>query len=80
MEDGPCDGGFRNETRECCSEAEPCNEGQGDCDDDNECRSELVCGHNNCDASKFFWDSADCCEVAKMEITTGVVLIPNCCE
>ena len=56
-----CDGGPRNETRECCTETNPCKEGQGDCDTDEECRGDLICGRNNC-GSKFSWDSADCCE------------------
>ena len=56
-----CDGGLRNETRECCSVSSPCKEGQGDCDTDEECRGDLVCGRNNC-GNKFDWKSADCCE------------------
>lgn len=59
--DEPCDGGLRNETRECCSREKPCKEGQGDCDDDDECKGDLVCGSNNC-GKKFRWHSADCCE------------------
>ena len=56
----PCDGGYRNETRGCCSVENPCKEGQGDCDDDDECLGSLVCGSNNC-GEKFFI-SHDCCE------------------
>ena len=35
----------------------PCGEGQGDCDDDTECRGLLVCGHMNCENSSI----TDCC-------------------
>ena len=35
----------------------PCGEGQGDCDDDNECEGSLVCGHRNCMNTTI----TDCC-------------------
>ena len=35
----------------------PCGEGQGDCDDDEECEDSLVCGHLNCMNSTV----TDCC-------------------
>ena len=35
----------------------PCNEGQGDCDDDTECEGSLVCGHLNCMNNTV----SDCC-------------------
>ena len=54
---------------ECCSSSNPCEEGEGDCDNDNECRGNLKCGdlvedrNNNC--KKHFnsiWNfEADCC-------------------
>ena len=57
----PCQGGSIEETRECCSVFNPCGEGAGDCDEDDECAGDLVCGKNNC-GDKFTWASADCCE------------------
>ena len=39
-----------------CAEI-PCGEGQGDCDDDNECEGSLVCGHMNCMNETI----SDCC-------------------
>ena len=56
----PCSGGSIEETRECCSVQNPCTEGAGDCDDDDECEGDLICGKNNCGHS-FTWASADCC-------------------
>ena len=50
-----------DETRECCSGEKPCDNGQGDCDDDHECKGDLVCGSNNC-GPDFLLYSADCCE------------------
>ena len=56
-----CNGGLREQNRECCSKKNPCKEGQGDCDDNFECEGDLVCGRNNC-GPHFLWHSADCCE------------------
>ena len=39
----------------------PCTEGAGDCDEDDECKGDLICGKNNC-GHTFTWASADCCE------------------
>ena len=59
--EGPeCNGGSASETVECCSEENPCSEGQGDCDSDSECLGDLRCGTNNCGAA-FESDQADCC-------------------
>ena len=50
----------------CCSTANPCQLGQGDCDSNSECAGTLVCGLNNCRADHSItgsnWDTiADCC-------------------
>ena len=55
-----CTGGSKKEMRECCSVRALCELGQGDCDHDNECAGDLVCGINNC-GSEFLWSKADCC-------------------
>jgi hypothetical protein len=49
---------------ECCSTEEPCGLGEGDCDVDEECIGNLVCGTNNCrqDGSGFT-RQADCCQL-----------------
>ena len=58
---------------DCCYEAnvgdenfcitnEPCEVNEGDCDSNEECKSHLFCGSNNCPASLGFSSSVDCCE------------------
>ena len=43
----------------CCTSANPCSIGQGDCDTDDQCYGDLKCGLDNCIG---FGDSgADCC-------------------
>ena len=64
-----CLGSNAGAENSCCTPDTPCGEGEGDCDDDNECLGNLKCGQdkaqhdNNC-AAHFdsVWDSkADCC-------------------
>ena len=45
---------------DCCTEENPCSEGDGDCDDDDECSGDLVCGSNNCGGHPFE-SHDDCC-------------------
>ena len=35
----------------CCSNDYPCSLGEGDCDSDEQCVLDLVCGSNNCDTN-----------------------------
>ena len=44
----------------CCSSTNQCYEVEGDCDNDNDCAGDLVCGKNNCGDT---WSSPhfDCC-------------------
>ena len=44
-----------------CSSINPCEEDQGDCDNNNECQNNLVCGTNNCPDSLGFEAEVDCC-------------------
>ena len=44
----------------CCSEECPCQEGEGDCDEDSHCQEDLVCGTNNCPIDGDH--QGDCCE------------------
>ena len=45
----------------CCSSASPCNVNQGDCDTNEDCIGDLVCGISNCIGSGFP-ANVDCCE------------------
>merc|ERR1719483_711710 len=45
--------------RSCCTRKAPCGINQGDCDRDNQCSGNLVCGKNNCPVR--FPSGADCC-------------------
>ena len=49
-----------SELTNCCNATHPCNIGQGDCDKDEDCLGNLVCGRQNC-GPDFFWNSTDCC-------------------
>ena len=42
----------------CCSEECPCQEGEGDCDQDSHCLGDLVCGTGTCDIEGV---RGDCC-------------------
>ena len=41
----------------CCTTNDPCKEGDGDCDNNNECAGSLICGEDNCP----WGDGDDCC-------------------
>ena len=44
---------------DCCTPSNPCYEGYGDCDRDEDCVGDLVCGVDNCGPS--FSSIEDCC-------------------
>ena len=47
----------------CCTREKPCDDGLGDCDQDHDCKTNLVCGHQNCGKWGGLWDwKDDCCE------------------
>eukprot|EP00092_Neocalanus_flemingeri_P039475 GFUD01042981.1.p1 GENE.GFUD01042981.1~~GFUD01042981.1.p1 ORF type:complete len:373 (+),score=63.63 GFUD01042981.1:80-1198(+) len=51
-------------SRNCCTEDNPCGEGEGDCDTDNQgtCQAGLRCGDSNCgDFNPANYALADCC-------------------
>eukprot|EP00092_Neocalanus_flemingeri_P046790 GFUD01052791.1.p1 GENE.GFUD01052791.1~~GFUD01052791.1.p1 ORF type:complete len:268 (+),score=55.54 GFUD01052791.1:67-870(+) len=51
-------------SRNCCTEDNPCGEGEGDCDTDNQgtCQAGLRCGDSNCgDFNPANYAPADCC-------------------
>ena len=51
----------------CCTEENPCKAGDGDCDNDDQCDGDLVCGTNNCvrnNPNFYYYDfgsDSDCC-------------------
>ena len=46
----------------CCSRCRPCDVGGGDCDNNNECAGDLICGSDNCDEFHNNTNpTADCC-------------------
>ena len=57
-----CDGGSS-----CCTKYNPCSEWEGDCDHDDECKDDLICGNNNCPITTGMeWDDFDdCCVQGK---------------
>ena len=68
----PATFGFDNHT-DCCYSAivgdenfcrsyDPCDVNEGDCDSDDECKSHLFCGSNNCPDLLGYSSSVDCCE------------------
>ena len=46
-----------------CTTANPCDEHEGDCDSNEECKFSLDCGSNNCPDSLGFDSGVDCCYV-----------------
>ena len=54
-----CTGGTEVEMQECCSKSRPCHDGQGDCDYNEHCAGELICGRSNCGPE--FPYGMDCC-------------------
>ena len=73
-------------TRNCCTPDKPCGLGGGDCDEDEDCKGDLICGlrqlnSNNCvnEPDGIEWpDNDDCC-IAKRNsydiIYTIVILV-----
>ena len=49
----------------CCTEESPCEKNEGDCDEDAQCKDDLVCGSKNCNSewhgSMDFEIDDDCC-------------------
>merc|ERR1711970_1264482 len=48
----------------CCTAANPCGLGEGDCDRDDQCSGNLTCGIDNCDRKSMpsFDSTDDCCQ------------------
>ena len=56
--DTGCTDGSDND---CCTTSNLCGIGDGDCDSDDQCQGDLICGSNNCDTSLGFGSEWDCC-------------------
>ena len=54
----------------CCTKQFPCSQWEGDCDNNDECKDDLVCGHNNCPIKEGLdWDQYDdCCTYGNFPI------------
>ena len=45
----------------CCSSSNQCFAGEGDCDDNVDCKGNLKCGEDNCNPALGFGSEFDCC-------------------
>ena len=52
----------------CCSAENRCTLGDGDCDSDDECAGDLVCGDDNCFMQGQAWNSGDDCCVLRRKL------------
>ena len=61
----------------CCTKQNPCSQWEGDCDNDDQCKDELICGHNNCPNKKGLeWDLFDdCCTFGNQFTITFIVFM-----
>ena len=60
-------------TEDFCWIGLPCDADEGDCDSDDECRSYLFCGSNNCPDSLGVSPEVDCCEPKGKTITISIL-------
>ena len=76
---GPRCQGRNVDQGKCCSASRPCVEGEGDCETDQECRGQLVCGNNNCKQfGDVFHPKDDCCVKPTEEFNNIVDLSARC--
>ena len=47
--------------RDCCNLNYPCNQDEGHCDFDHDCKEGLICGKNNCNPKNFPSKGTRCC-------------------
>ena len=71
---GPLTGIGTTNDWDFCSGSIPCTNRQGDCDNDDECVEDYVCGKDNC---RDFWSQAD--SVADCCIAGGLIKPPGNC-
>jgi len=72
----PLKTGSNLDWNKACTNNTQCQEGQGDCDHDENCQGELICGINNCKAANAN-ATADCCKVAACD---GSNTAWSCCS
>ena len=64
----------------CCTSANPCTIGQGDCDSDSDCQGNLICGHNtSTDCPSGAPGSFDCCIAAPPPPSCDTLTDWACC-
>jgi len=68
---GECNGN-NPQVEHCCSKDNKCEENQGDCDSDEDCKEGLVCGQQECNDMNFSED-ADCCVIPDKEHKCAIV-------
>ena len=68
-----CNTGTDTDIWSCCSPETPCDEYQGDCDSHEDCKGNLICGHDNC--NDLFEPFTDCC--ARVPIGNKIHIIEN---
>ena len=49
--------GIDSPADDCCTDGNPCSVGEGGCQDDSNCKGDLLCGSENCDSSHGFGSS-----------------------
>ena len=59
----------------CCTADSPCDQWQGDCDDNGDCKEGLVCGANNCPTGYGTSIEYDCCQISKYGISYLLVML-----
>ena len=59
-----------------CTIDKPCEVDEGDCDSNDECKSHLFCGSNNCPDSLEVVSSVDCCEPKGNKTMLSIHLLP----
>ena len=73
-----CDGNQEN-MWSCCTNSDPCQENEGDCDKDSHCNGDLKCGKNNCLGGSNLYEFADCCyKPSTSEKLTSKILTNSC--
>lgn len=71
--------GMAGNTWDCCKSWSPCRENEGDCDSDEDCFGDLLCGSNNCQSN--FPHDADCCyDAGKDHFNISTNIEPNQCD
>ena len=60
---------------DCCTSENPCGLNRGDCDLNDHCMNDLVCGIANC--GEGFPENSDCCETSGTYISSLILSCPK---